>query len=175
MTGRAIAGQGCYPYDGLIFDPISVYFCVAGGIPKSGSIDALVRILHRGLMRSTISSDLSDSSITSVGDRRKAPRYGLMAIAELADPGDARLLSGKVTQISRTGCYVETPKTFPVGTSLKVIISRDQRTFVAKANIIHVQEQIGMGLAFLEAPEDQLRIVDSWLAELPSTSANELR
>ena len=124
-------------------------------------------------MRSTISSDLSDSSITSVGDRRKAPRYGLMAIAELADPGDARLLSGKVTQISRTGCYVETPKTFPVGTSLKVIISRDQRTFVVKANVIHVQEQIGMGIAFVDPPQDQLKILDTWLAGLPSTSSVE--
>jgi len=96
-----------------------------------------------------------------------------MAIAELADPEDAKLVSGRVTQISRSGCYVETPKTFPVGTSLKVIISRDQRTFVARANIIHVQEQMGMGLAFLDPLEDQLRILNSWLTELPSTSALE--
>jgi hypothetical protein len=121
-------------------------------------------------MKSTTSSHLPDGSITSRSERRKAPRYGLVAIAELADPEDARLLSGKVTQISRNGCYVESPKTFPVGTSLKVIISRDERTFVTKANIIHVQERMGMGLAFLDPPEDQLRIVDSWLAELPSTA-----
>lgn len=127
-----------------------------------------MRIL-RGLMKSTTSSNLPDGSIASRGERRKAPRYGLVAIAELADPEDARLLSGKVTQISRNGCYVESPKTFPVGTSLKVIISREERTFVAKANIIHVHEGMGMGLAFLDPPEDQLRIVDSWLAELPST------
>jgi hypothetical protein len=122
------------------------------------------------------SKTLSDSSSTSINaevERRKAPRYRLLAIAELADPGDAKLVSGKVTQISRSGSYVETPKTFPVGTSLKVIISRDERTFVAKANIIHVQEQMGMGIAFVDAPEDQLRIIDSWLAELPSASAPE--
>jgi hypothetical protein len=103
-------------------------------------------------------------------DRRQAPRYSLVAIAELTDPEEGRMISGKVTQISRNGCYVATPKTYPVGTSLKVIISRDQRTFVAKANIIHVQERMGMGLAFLDALDDQLRILDSWLAELPATS-----
>lgn len=80
------------------------------------------------------------------------------------------MVTGKLTQISRTGCYVATPKTFAVGTSLKVIVSRDERTFVAKANIIHVQEQMGMGLAFLDPPEDQLKILDSWLAEIPTTS-----
>jgi hypothetical protein len=122
-------------------------------------------------MMSKTSSKWANGPLMSSSERRKAPRYRLMAIAELTDPEDARLISGKVTQISRNGCYVETPKTLPVGTSLKVIISRDERTFVVKANIIHVQEQMGMGIAFLDPPEDQLKILDSWLAELPSTSA----
>jgi len=114
------------------------------------------------------SSDSANSSVMFATERRQAPRYRLVAIAELTDPEDAKLVSGKVAQISRKGCYVDTPKTFPVGTSLKVIIVRDQRTFVAKANIIHVQEQMGMGMTFLDPPEDQLKILDSWLAELPS-------
>jgi hypothetical protein len=119
--------------------------------------------------------DSPSGSITSASERRKIPRYRLVAIADLTDPEDAKLVSGKVTQISRKGCHVDTPKTFPVGTSLKVIISRDQRTFVARANIIHVQEQMGMGITFLDPPEDQLKILDSWLAELPSTAALETR
>lgn len=105
-------------------------------------------------------------------ERRKAPRYGLMAIAELtsegADSEHGKLVSGKITQISRSGCYVDSPKTLPVGTSLKVIIFREERTFVTKANVIHVQEQMGMGIAFLEAAKDQMEILNSWLAELPS-------
>jgi hypothetical protein len=125
-----------------------------------------------GLMNSKTTSDLQSGSATSASDRRKTTRYGFMAVAELTDPGDAKLISGKVTQISRGGCYVDSPKTFPVGTSLKVIISRDGRTFVAKANIIHVQEQIGMGVAFLDPPQDQLRILDSWIAEAPRDSAS---
>jgi len=94
-----------------------------------------------------------------------------MAVAELSDPEDTKLMSGRVSQISRGGCYVDTPKTFPVGTSLKAIIFRDERTFVASARVIHVQEQIGMGIAFLDAPQDQLRILDSWIAEAPNASA----
>ena len=116
-------------------------------------------------------SDLPSGTGASGSDRRKAARFVLMAIAELTDPEAAKMVTGKITQISRKGCYVATPKTFAVGTSLKVIVSRDERTFVAKANIIHVQEQMGMGLAFLDPPEDQLKILDSWLADIPSTSA----
>ena len=112
-------------------------------------------------------SDLPTGSVTPADDRRKASRYGLVAIAELTDSEDGKLLSGKITQISRSGCYIESPKTLPIGTSLKVIIFRDQRTFVAKANVIHVQEQMGMGIAFLDAAKDQVEILNSWLAELP--------
>ncbi len=116
-------------------------------------------------------SVVPNRSVASGVDRRKEPRYGLMAIAEVRDPEDAKLISGKVTQISRHGCYVDSPKTLPVGASMKVIIFRDRRTFVARANVIHVQEQMGMGVAFVDAAEDQLKILDSWLAELPRTSA----
>jgi PilZ domain len=119
-------------------------------------------------MPSKISSD-SPKRYFTFAERRKAPRYSVFAIAEVTDPDDAKMVSAKVTDVSRTGCYVDSPKTFPVGTSLKVIISRDQRTFVAKANVIHVQEQMGMGLAFLDPPEDQLHILDSWLVALPSS------
>jgi len=124
------------------------------------------------LMPSKPSSDSSKRYFT-FAERRKAPRYGLVAIAELTDAGDAKMLSAKVTEVSRTGCYVDSPKTFPVGTSLKVIISRDQRTFVAKADVIHVQEQMGMGIAFVDPPQDQLKILDSWLAGLPSAPSVE--
>jgi hypothetical protein len=116
-------------------------------------------------------SDSPTGSVTPADDRRKAPRYGLVAIADLTDSEDGKLLSGTITQISRSGCYIDSPKTLPVGTSLKVIISRDQRTFVAKANVIHVQEQMGMGVAFLDAAKDQFEILNSWLAELPSPQA----
>ena len=126
--------------------------------------------IRSGLMPSKINSDSSKRYFT-FAERRKAPRYCLVAIAELTDAGDAKMLSAKVTEVSRTGCYVDSPKTFPVGTSLKVIISRDQRTFVAKADVIHVQEQMGMGIVFVDPPQDQLKILDSWLAGLPSSSS----
>jgi len=112
-------------------------------------------------------SDSTAGSVTSA-DRRRTPRYGVVAIADLTDSENGKLLSGTITQISRSGCYVDSPKTLPVGTSLKVIIFRDQQTFVAKANVIHVQEQMGMGVAFLDAGRDQFEILNSWLAELPS-------
>lgn len=122
-------------------------------------------------MNSITSLESPAAPVQSGSDRRKFPRYGLVAIAELTDPEEGKMVSGSIAQISRNGCYVETPKTFPVGTGLKVIISHDDRTFVTRANIIHVQQQMGMGIAFLDVAPDQLKLLDSWLAELPSVAA----
>ena len=123
------------------------------------------------MMNSITSLDSPTAPAQSGSDRRKFPRYGLVAIAELTDPEEGKMVSGSIAQISRNGCYVDTPKTFPVGTALKVIISHDECTFVTRANIIHVQQQMGMGIAFLDVAPDQLKVLDSWLAELPSVTA----
>jgi hypothetical protein len=79
--------------------------------------------------------------------------------------------SGRVTEISRTGCYVDIMNTLPVGTLLNVSISCDQGTFVTRGKIVYVQERIGMGVVFLDPPKDQLEILDSWLAALPPAAA----
>jgi hypothetical protein len=111
-------------------------------------------------------SESAEGTVAHGVDRRQAPRYDIVAIAEVSDPDEGKLVPGRVTQVSRGGCYLDTPKTLPVGTALKVILFRDQKTFVAQAKIIHVQERVGMGLAFIDPPQDQLAILDRWLAEV---------
>jgi hypothetical protein len=46
-----------------------------------------------------------------------------------------------------------------------VVISRDYVSFATKANVIYAHEGIGMGVAFLDPTDDQLRILNSRLAE----------
>jgi hypothetical protein len=101
--------------------------------------------------------DLSGGSATSHNRQRTVPRYSFVATTELIDCASATHLSGRVSEISRQGCYVDILNALPVGTSLNVLISRDQGTFVTKGKIIYVQ--------------DQLQVLDSWLAEFPSNIA----
>lgn len=98
---------------------------------------------------------------------RKDPRYTFAATSELTDTASATRLSGRVSEISRKGCYVDSLNTLPVGTPLNVQILRDQGTFTTKGKIIYVHETFGMGVVFLDTAPDQLKILDSWLAELP--------
>jgi hypothetical protein len=85
------------------------------------------------------------------------------------DPVNAIRMSGRVTEISRNGCYVDIMNALPVGTLLRLKISCDQGTFLTKGNIIYVHPGIGMGVAFIDPPEEQLKVLDSWLAALSSS------
>ena len=85
----------------------------------------------------------------------------------LRDVANEAKLSGRVTEISRTGCYVDILNMLPVGTLLNLHISCDKGTLVLNGKILYVHERIGMGIAFLDPPRDQLEILDSWLAEFP--------
>ena len=89
-----------------------------------------------------------------------------MATSVLTDSVNAIRLSGRVTEISRNGCYVDALNALPVGTVLDVQISCDQGTFSTKGSIIYVHPQIGMGVRFVDPPEEQLKTLDTWLATL---------
>jgi hypothetical protein len=96
---------------------------------------------------------------------REVPRYSILAVAELVETASTMCIVGRMTEISRKGCYVNTPSTLPVNTLLKVVISRDENTFMTNGKVIYVHEGIGMGLVFVDSSEEQMEVLNSWLAE----------
>jgi hypothetical protein len=119
----------------------------------------------------TPSDSNGNSTSSTFSKQRTLPRYNFIATTELTDMGSATRLSGRVTEISRNGCYVDSLHALPVDTVLTLRISRDQGTFATQGKIIYVHERIGMGVVFLDPPKDQVEILDSWIIELPSTAA----
>jgi hypothetical protein len=114
----------------------------------------------------------SDSPSRPVGgdaeyaNRREFPRFSLIATAALREPESDTKISGRISELSRKGCYVDTLIALPVGTKLELRISRDQGVFESAARIIYVQAAMGLGLAFVDVADEQLKILDSWLEEL---------
>jgi hypothetical protein len=96
--------------------------------------------------------------------QRSAPRYSILAIAELSDQSSTMCIVGKTSQISRRGCYVATPSTLPLDTLLNVVISHEGVTFMTSGKVIYIHEGIGMGIVFVDAGQEQLKILDGWLA-----------
>ena len=107
-------------------------------------------------------------SSVSNAEKRAAPRYSLVATAEIVDPVSGVRMSGRISEVSRKGCYVDLLNTLPKNTMVQVRISRDRGTFESPGKIVYVQESMGMGLAFIDPLPDQMQTLDSWLAELSS-------
>jgi hypothetical protein len=98
--------------------------------------------------------------------QRTVPRYTFVAVAEIQSMTQTCVM-GKISEISRKGCYVDTLSPLPVGTSLNVVISRDEGSFATAGNVIYAHKA-GMGVGFLDPTEDQLKMLDAWLAERAS-------
>jgi hypothetical protein len=99
-------------------------------------------------------------------ERRLVPRYGLIAQTEVVEPVSGLRIAGRISEISRKGCYVDALNTLPTQTMIEVRISRDRGKFSSPGKIIYTQEGMGMGIAFLNMPAEQLKTLDVWLAEL---------
>lgn len=117
-------------------------------------------------MSSTFNS--SSQGGPSYREQRTVPRYEFIATVEVVEPVSDMSLSGRVSEISRKGCFVDILNTLPAGTKINLRITRDQGAFFTPATIIYVQDGMGMGIAFRETAADQMQILDSWLAELAS-------
>jgi hypothetical protein len=102
----------------------------------------------------------------SYRERRSVPRYGLIAQSDVVEPESGLRISGRISELSRKGCYVDVLNTLPTQTAVEVRISRDQGTFISPGKVIYTQEGMGMGIGFLDTLADQLKVLDSWLAEL---------
>jgi hypothetical protein len=99
-------------------------------------------------------------------ERRVVPRYTFIATAEIIEPSSDMHLSGRVSEISKFGCYVDILNTLPKGTAIRVRIITDEGSFESAGNIIYVQENMGMGVGFVEPPAEQQQILEGWLARL---------
>jgi hypothetical protein len=116
-------------------------------------------------------SSVSPSSVaTQYSSARTVPRYTFVAVAEVTDTASQTCVVGKIAELSRKGCFVDTLNPPPVGTPLKLVISRDQATFATNGKVIYVREGSGMGVAFVDPAPEKLKVLDAWLADCSRTN-----
>lgn len=112
------------------------------------------------------SNPLHHPNQVSFSERRSVPRYPLIATVEVLETASDTRMSGRISEISRKGCYVDVLNPLPSGTPVRLWISRDEGTFETPGKIIYTQPGMGMGVLFLDTPAPQLQTLDAWLAEL---------
>jgi len=107
---------------------------------------------------------------TRFSERRSNPRYALIAAVQITDPIGKIQLSGRTSEVSVGGCYVDVLNTLPSGTVIQIRIQRDKGTFESWGRIRYVHQSIGMGVMFFQTTPEQKEVLREWIAELSSSA-----
>lgn len=96
-------------------------------------------------------------------DRRKSTRVPFIASAEVLSEHAGTRLSARVSDISATGCYVDTINPLVDGTPVRVKILTETQNFEAPATVIYSHTHLGMGLMFGDVQPKSLLVLKDWL------------
>lgn len=98
-------------------------------------------------------------------ENRALPRYEISAYCEVFEPKTRTRFKGRVSDLGRGGCFVDTISPFSRGTVTKLLIRRDDQSFEATGRVAYALEGMGMGLLFTKAEPEQLWTLEQWLRE----------
>jgi PilZ domain-containing protein len=99
-------------------------------------------------------------------DKRSCPRYPLSSAVEAFDTLANTRIFGRLSDIARNGCYVDTISPFAVAAAVHLTIKRERQVFKTDATVVYAQVGMGMGLLFTTAEPEHLQLLGTWLAEL---------
>jgi Ribonuclease G/E len=100
-----------------------------------------------------------------IAERRNAPRYPLVLAAEVVELPRGVKLNARTSDLSRTGCYIDTLNPVPQGSQVRVRITHRQDIFEAVASVVYVSAGHGMGVCFTQITAQQQATLDKWLNE----------
>jgi len=101
-----------------------------------------------------------------MADRRDALRYALILSAEVVELATSAVLTARSSDVSRSGCYIDTLNPVPVGSQVKVQLRRGEIVFETSARVVYICPGLGMGLHWGKNPTpEKLAILDRWLME----------
>src|SRR5258708_30660251 len=101
-------------------------------------------------------------------NRSNSPRCALFLGAVLRKEKSATRLSARTSDVSRTGCYIDTLNPIPQGKLVSVVLSHGEESFESRGRVMYVSPGLGMGIRFEEpvAPH-QLEVLNRWLEKSP--------
>ena len=97
-------------------------------------------------------------------NRRSAERVSLILVAEVTEVDSGAHLSARTSDLSRTGCYIDTLNPTPTGTVVRIKLTHDGEELDLLARIVYTSPRLGMGVRFDESiTPAQIAVLDRWL------------
>jgi PilZ domain-containing protein len=105
----------------------------------------------------------SDDAKTAAAERRDARRYAFICPAELIDLSGSARISARTADLSLHGCYIDTLNPFPLGTRVRLQLTKSGQSLEFRAEVTSCHMGSGMGVNFEPLTPAQTDIVVSWL------------
>ena len=99
-------------------------------------------------------------------ERRYSPRYPFFASVEITESQTGTRLTGRTSELSLHGCYLDIMNPIAVGRIVKIQIINQSQTFEANGHVIYSQSSMGMGVSFDEMGTDHQLTLEKWLSKL---------
>jgi hypothetical protein len=96
-------------------------------------------------------------------ERRGAPRFPFIAAAEVLAENAGSRMNARISDLSVSGCYVDTINPLADGTLVRVKIVTETQIFEAPARVVYSHIHLGMGLVFREVQPNFLDVLQNWL------------
>ena len=102
-------------------------------------------------------------------ERRRAPRYPLVADAEIVEWRSGGKIAARTSDVSLLGCFLNSQHSFPQGTRVQLTLRKQDGSFTIFGVIARAQP-MGMGVSFLDLRADQQLVLRRWFAEISARS-----
>jgi hypothetical protein len=99
-------------------------------------------------------------------ERRRAPRYQLVADAEIISQASHVCLKARTSDLSLVGCFMNTNYSLPPGTGIQLILKYEGATFTGVGTVARSEPSMGFGVSFGNMKEAQQMLLRTWLQGL---------
>ena len=110
-------------------------------------------------------SNKSNSTGKPMGERRSALRHSVSASANLIELESWIRLEGRCSDLSVTGCYIDTINPFPEKAKVRLRLTNRQTTLEVDAEVVKHHVGMGMGLVFDGLGPEQASVLGDWLSK----------
>ena len=101
----------------------------------------------------------------AIEDKRHDPRVPLIAAVEVTEVATGARLSARTSDLSRSGCYIDTLNPTPSKTVVRVRLTHGNEELELPGRVVYTSPGLGMGIRFDENLHPaQLSILDRWLS-----------
>jgi hypothetical protein len=89
----------------------------------------------------------------------------MVLAADVVELSRGACLSAQTSDISRTGCYIDTLNPIPQGSHVRLRITHHAEVFEAIVEVVYVSYGLGMGVTFTEVAPGQREKLERWLED----------